>query len=46
MNDLSATFVVVNPRDYADWRSAIDAQRDLCGAHKLRNERDAIHDHR
>ena len=45
-NDLSATFVIVNPRDYADWNEAIDEQRVLCGQHKAAGERNSIHDHR
>lgn len=45
-NDLSATFIILDPRDYTDWCSAIDAQRELCGVHKSRNERDSIHDYR
>ncbi len=43
---LSATFVILNPRAYPDWTTAIDAQRELCGAHKAAGERNAIHDHR
>lgn len=45
-NDLSATFVIVDPRDYNDWQDAIASQRDLCGYHKHLGQRDSIHDHR
>ena len=45
-NGLSATFIIVNPRDYADWNEAIDTQRVLCGQHKAAGERDSTHDHR
>lgn len=45
-NGLSATFVIIDPRDYANWRDTVDSQRDLCGYHKHLGERDSIHDHR